>query len=281
MNNYFPHDSNARNSDRLIPLRSRFGAEGYGIYFMLLERLRDEPDYTSVRDYNMLAFDLRADAGRVKSVIEDFGLFAFTEDGKCFYSESLLRRMKVKDEKSSKARVAAKARWNGKKPEKAPGDAENASAADSSCERIQKECTRIADAPQIDASKVKESKEKNNSLSLPAQEEKFLKRFDAFMQNVIDGAAPRWLESVKIKFHLADVPGALARFRQYVVEMALLDKIVEIKDFQRYFVWKAPEFLKSDYEKDRNIRTGGGQVDGRSSKGYVRPACGLHRGKRE
>lgn len=102
MNNYFPHDSNARNSDKLIPLRARLGAEGYGIYFMLIERLREEPSYMSVKDYNMLAFDLRVDSGKVKSVIEDFGLFAFTDDGKCFYSESLMRRMKIKDVKAKK-----------------------------------------------------------------------------------------------------------------------------------------------------------------------------------
>lgn len=144
MNNYFPHDSNARNSDKLIPLRARFGAEGYGIYFMLIERLREEPSYMSIKDYNMLAFDFRVDAGKVKSVIEDFGLFAFTEDGKCFYSESLMRRMKIKDEKSEKAKRAARSRWN-----KNIADA-------SECE-----CECIADASENDASKVKKSKVNN------------------------------------------------------------------------------------------------------------------------
>ena len=108
MNNYFSHDSNARNSDKLIPLRMRWGAEGYGIYFMILERLREEPEYTSVKDYNMIAFDLRVDTGKVKSVIEDFGLFVFTEDGKYFYSESFKRRMTQKDEKSKKLSEAGK-----------------------------------------------------------------------------------------------------------------------------------------------------------------------------
>ena len=55
---------------------------------MILERLREEPEYMSVKDYNMIAFDLREDASLIKSVIEDFGLFVFTEDGKYFYSES-------------------------------------------------------------------------------------------------------------------------------------------------------------------------------------------------
>ena len=92
LTSYFPHDSNARNSDKLIRLRMRHKASGYGVFFMILERLREEPEYMSVKDYNMIAFDLREDASLIKSVIEDFGLFVFTEDGKYFYSESFKKR---------------------------------------------------------------------------------------------------------------------------------------------------------------------------------------------
>ena len=91
--NYFSHDSNARNDEKLVRLRMKQGAAGYGVYFMILERLREEADYMSVKDYNMIAFDLRVDASVVKRVVEDFGLFAFTEDGEYFYSESLRDRM--------------------------------------------------------------------------------------------------------------------------------------------------------------------------------------------
>ena len=34
---YFPHDSNARNDIKLIKLRSKYGYEGYGVYFALIE----------------------------------------------------------------------------------------------------------------------------------------------------------------------------------------------------------------------------------------------------
>lgn len=95
--NYFTHDSNARNDERIVRLRMKHGAEGYGVFFMLLERMREETDYMSVKDYNMIAFDLRVDAAIVKSVVEDFGLFVFTEDGKYFYSESFTKRMELKD----------------------------------------------------------------------------------------------------------------------------------------------------------------------------------------
>lgn len=108
MNNYFPHDSNARNSDKLLPVRMKYGAEGYGIYFMILERLRDEKNYMSVKDYNVLAFDLRVDTSKIKDLVENFGLFAFTDDGECFYSEGFNKRMEIKDEKSKKRSAAGK-----------------------------------------------------------------------------------------------------------------------------------------------------------------------------
>lgn len=113
--NYFSHDSNARNDSKIIALRMQLGAEGYGIYFMVIERLREEAGYTSVKDYNMIAFDLRVDASLVKQVVEDFGLFAFTENGECFYSESLLRRMEFMEEtneaKSRAGKRGAAKRW--------------------------------------------------------------------------------------------------------------------------------------------------------------------------
>jgi len=107
-NSYFSHDGNARNDAKLLKVRMKHGAAGYGVYFMILERLREEDGYMSAKDYNMIAFDLRVDAGLIKSVVEDFGLFAFTEDGECFYSESFNRRMIVKDEIKKKRSEAGK-----------------------------------------------------------------------------------------------------------------------------------------------------------------------------
>ena len=113
---YFTHDSNARNSSKLISVRMKYGAEGYGIYFMIIERLREEEDYSSLADYERLAFDLRVESAKIKSIVEDFALFEFTEDGKRFYSKSLSRRMEYKDKKlnqlSEKGRRAAAKRWN-------------------------------------------------------------------------------------------------------------------------------------------------------------------------
>lgn len=111
MNKYFPHDCNARSDERIIALRIQHGWTGYGLYFALIEKLCDSMCYSLKADYNLLAYDLRSDASLVKSVINEFGLFAFTEDGECFYSESLNRRMEPLDAKSKRAKDAAKKRW--------------------------------------------------------------------------------------------------------------------------------------------------------------------------
>ena len=146
---YFSHDSNARNDEKILAVRMRLGAEGYGIYFMLIERLRDESDYTSVKDYNMIAFDLRVSAEKVKSVVEDFGLFSFTDNGKRFFSESFMERMQFKDELSSKnsenGRKGALKRWNNNKK---------------MANAINKNGEAITTPQNFIASKVKESKVK-------------------------------------------------------------------------------------------------------------------------
>lgn len=118
---YFSHDSNARNDEKIVNMRMQMGAEGYAIYFMILERLRESEDFMGVKDYNVIAFDLRVDAKDVKRVVEDFGLFQFTDDGKQFYSDSFRDRMRIMESKRIKQVEAGKRtasmRWSGSKSE--------------------------------------------------------------------------------------------------------------------------------------------------------------------
>lgn len=160
---YFSHDSNARNSEKLIRLRMRHKAAGYGVFFMILERLREEPNYMSVKDYNVIAFDLREDASLIKSVVEDFGLFVFTEDGKYFYSESFSRRMGIKDDEKAKRSEAGKKgmarRWaNAENP------SENNTVITMLSENDNNSVTTVENSI---TSKVKKSKVKNNKEKSP------------------------------------------------------------------------------------------------------------------
>lgn len=170
---YFSHDSNARNDDKIIALRMKLGWEGYGLYWALIERLRDNSDYTCVKSYNVIAFDLRTDAAKIKSIVEEFGLFAFTDDGKCFYSESLNKRMDLKDNLSKKRSEAAAKRWQ-KKPDKK-----------------QAECKTDANAMQ---KQCKSNAIKENKINIPPiipqgdDEREFHEEKDEFQDNII----PDW-----------------------------------------------------------------------------------------
>lgn len=124
MKSYFSHDSNARNSVKIMKLRMALGAAGYGIYFMLLERLREEENYTCKLDYQALVFDLREEKEIIRRVIEDFDLFTITnvtEDNsksnskkkkavrsKVFFSVGFSERMGAIDEISKKRSEAGK-----------------------------------------------------------------------------------------------------------------------------------------------------------------------------
>ena len=158
MRSYFSHDSNARNSDKLMKVRMKLGAEGYGIFFMLIERLREEEGYKSTIDYDTLAFDLRVESEKVKQVVEDYDLFKFTEDGKYFYSDSFNERMEMMDvraqQRKSKAKKAAEARWN-----KQSEDTSNA-------QTLPKQCSSNAQALLNHANKIKLNKIKLNKTKI-------------------------------------------------------------------------------------------------------------------
>jgi ribosomal protein S27AE/uncharacterized protein YdaU (DUF1376 family) len=106
---YFSHDLNARGDEKVIALMSELSMAGYGIYWVLIEKLFSADGYLEA-NYKLLAFDLRVDVATVKAVIEDFKLFKI--DGTQFYSESVLRRLDIRRSKSGKASAAGKAKWD-------------------------------------------------------------------------------------------------------------------------------------------------------------------------
>lgn len=121
---FFSHDCNARNDPKILALRSVYGAEGYGVYFMLIEILREQPEYKlAVNKYiwSTLAMQMQVDASRLEQIISDCcaefsenGNTLLVNDGKFLYSASLLRRMGKVDDISNLRREAAKKRWENK-----------------------------------------------------------------------------------------------------------------------------------------------------------------------
>ena len=58
----------------LVKMLSKLGWQGYGIYWALVERLRNEPSYTLECDYECLSYALRCDKNIIKSIVLDFNL---------------------------------------------------------------------------------------------------------------------------------------------------------------------------------------------------------------
>ena len=106
---YFSHDSNAQHDPKIMKMMSKHGWEGYGLFWALVERLRNESGYKLEADYEVLAFGMRTQCERIKSIVEDFDLFVLKEDH--FYSTRLNDTMRLMDSKSEKARSSARKRW--------------------------------------------------------------------------------------------------------------------------------------------------------------------------
>jgi hypothetical protein len=111
---YFPHDSNAKDDPKMILLIEELGMEGYGIFWMLIESLRDQPDYrASLLIVPALARRYNTTQEKVKTVIQRYDLFV-VEDDTFFYSESLNRRMEALAEKRLKRQLAGQKGGNAK-----------------------------------------------------------------------------------------------------------------------------------------------------------------------
>ena len=100
-----------------MKLRMKYGPEGYGIYFMIIEILRDTENYTlNINDVESICFDIRSENDKVLDVLKNYNLFQFEDD--FFYSKSLSRRMekldKIKEKRRESGKLSAIARANAK-----------------------------------------------------------------------------------------------------------------------------------------------------------------------
>lgn len=228
-NSYFSHDSNARNDELIIKLRLKHGAKGYGIYFMILERMREDTDYFCTADYSVLAFDFREEAEIIKDIVENFDLFEFTEDGTAFYSISFLKRMALKDKQTElrkeRAKKGAEARWSS-----------NAKASDkqskSNAKAMLKHSKSTAEAepedkPKIDYKVIVDYLNEKTGKSFRASSKKTKDLINARVnegykledfKKVIDNKTTQWLDSEKMKGFLRPETLFSNKFEGYLNE---------------------------------------------------------------
>jgi len=95
---YFTHDDNARNDPKIKALIKKYGMNGYGMFWVIIETMRENTGYKiPFKKYviEALAEQMQCNADKVndfiKDCIDEFELFI--KEDTFFYSESLITRM--------------------------------------------------------------------------------------------------------------------------------------------------------------------------------------------
>lgn len=110
---WFSHDYNASSDPKLIKLKRSMGHEGIGIYWEIVEILYSEGGSLSINSLDDYAFTMHTTSDKLSKVISNFELFV--NDGILFWSETIKRRLALREEKSEKAKQSISKRWGKKK----------------------------------------------------------------------------------------------------------------------------------------------------------------------
>ena len=101
---YIPHEISMRSTSEVMNLIENEGMEGYGIYWAIMEYLRVQDGYTGdIQSLKSLARQLRVRLPKLKRIMENYGLFSFTET--TFLSPKLVEVMKPFEDR--RARIEA------------------------------------------------------------------------------------------------------------------------------------------------------------------------------
>lgn len=108
MYNYIPHPSNISKSSMLTSLLIEEGHAAYGIYWMVLELLRDCPAYKVGDSVKSIAWSIHStELDLVDRVLHNYGLFDIDGNGLLF-SPWLLEQMEAYDAKKKKLQEAGR-----------------------------------------------------------------------------------------------------------------------------------------------------------------------------
>lgn len=139
---YTSHDFNARNDEKILVLRAKYGMEGYGLYWALIEMMGEaKGNKLSFDKINGVAMALSYDCNNLVEFVKSLSkkpinLFKLEKD--FFWSESLLLRIEMRKTKkkilSDAGKAGALKRWKNKNLDIPP----TAPPLQSECESITK-----------------------------------------------------------------------------------------------------------------------------------------------
>lgn len=113
---FFSHDYNSRNDPKMVALHMKYGCEGWGIYWSIVEMLYEQNGYIMLSECEGIAHALHSECEKVSRIIhgtytQNESQKLFKNDGEKFWSESVLARMEKRLLKSITARESANKRW--------------------------------------------------------------------------------------------------------------------------------------------------------------------------
>jgi hypothetical protein len=117
---YFPHDFNAGSDEKILYLRSKFGMQAYGLYWVLIEIMHESSD--SKLTCNLIdgiAYQINVDITFLKEFYNEcISIELFVTDGVKYWSERVLRNKELLYEKRNLKSIAGKKgmenRWKNK-----------------------------------------------------------------------------------------------------------------------------------------------------------------------
>lgn len=162
---WFRHDSNAKDDPKCVMLIEQLGLEGYGIYWTLIEVLREQPGYTyPLNLVPALARRYNTTAEKMKAVIFGYDLFVVKDDV-FFFSESLMRRMNRYDLIKQKRVEAAKIGVTQRQLQAANAE-QMLSKCSTNAEQTDSKClANIIDKNRIDKNRIKDNVFTNVNMS--------------------------------------------------------------------------------------------------------------------
>jgi len=217
---YFPHFCNARHDRKLKRVQKELGIEGYGIYFMLLEILREQTDLRyPLSEIDLLADEFGTSEQKVRVVICNYDLFQVDENQN-FFSFKMIIYLQPYFEKSERAREAANKRWN------------NANAYTNAIEM----------QSVSNASKVKETKVKETKLNKIKESKIKIREYVFISQSELD--------KLNSEFSEHEVNWMLDKLNDYKASKGVQYK----SDYHAINMWVKDAFRKAkvDFIKDNN-----------------------------
>ena len=163
---YFSHDANAKDDFKIMLLIEELGLEGYGIFWILIETLREQQNYKyPLKLLSVLARKYNTTLAKLEVVVRNYHLFEI-EDDCFFYSRSLNRRMEVMHKAIEQRKIAGQisAMKRKKKQEEQLKQLEINLSLNNSIERPFNGC--LTSAQQI-----KENKNKEKQININAENE--------------------------------------------------------------------------------------------------------------